>query len=91
MKQVGMILLAAGSSKRYGGIKLLEQIQGKQMYLSLFDNVSYFPNCPKVVVTQYDEIYEKALTYGYTPIRNRKPELGISHSIQYVWYLPMWN
>ena len=81
MKKVGIVLLAAGNSKRYGEIKLLDTLEGKKMYLHIFENIREFTNCPKVVVTQYEEIYRMSLEYGYTPVKNLEPELGISHSI----------
>lgn len=81
MKKVGIVLLAAGSSKRYEGIKLLDTMESKKLYLHIFDNMQEFTSCPKVVVTQYEEIYDKSLEYGYTPVKNMEPELGISHSI----------
>jgi len=81
MKKVGIILLAAGNSKRYGGIKLLDTMDDKKMYLHIFDQVYEISDLTKVVVTQYEEIYEKALEYGYYPVKNPEPDLGISHSI----------
>jgi len=81
MKKIGMILLAAGSSIRYGGIKLLETMGHKKMYLHIFERVKEFKGYPKVVVTQYDEIYENALSFGFIPVKNQEPHLGISHSI----------
>ena len=64
MKKIGIVLLAAGNSKRYGGIKLLDTMDGKKMYLHIFDHIREISGFTKVVVTQYEEIYEKALEYG---------------------------
>jgi len=82
MKQIGMVLLAAGSSKRYQGIKLLDIIDGKQMYLHILERAGQLKISPKIIVTQYDEIREKAKEYGFTVVMNEEPEIGISHSIQ---------
>ena len=81
MKKIGIVLLAAGNSKRYGGIKLLDTMDGKKMYLHIFDHIREISGFTKVVVTQYEEIYEKALEYGYYPVKNPEPDIGISHSI----------
>ncbi len=76
-----MILLAAGNSTRYHGIKLLDLIDGKKMYLYILELLKVFPLSPKIIVTQYDEIVSCALDYGFEAIINHEPELGISHSI----------
>jgi CTP:molybdopterin cytidylyltransferase MocA len=36
---------------------------------------------PKIMVTQYKQIQEKALEYGFETVMNEEPDLGISHSI----------
>ncbi len=73
--------MAAGNSTRYHGIKLLDQIDGKKMYLRILETMKEFPQYPKIIVTQYDEIVNNASEYGFEAIINREPELGISHSI----------
>ncbi len=82
MKKIGMVLLAAGNSTRYHGIKLLDIIDGKKMYLHILERSTNLNIQPKIVVTQYDEIMEKASEYGFETIMNQEPQLGISHSIQ---------
>lgn len=81
MKKVGIVLLAAGISQRYQGIKLLDIIDGQKMYLPILRIAASLNVIPKVIVTQYDEIIEKALEYGFEVILNKYPERGISHSI----------
>ncbi len=78
---MGIVLLAAGNSSRYHGIKLLDMIEGKKMYLHILELLEAFPLNPKIIVTQYDEIISHATEYGFDTILNSKPELGISHSI----------
>lgn len=82
MKKVGIILLAAGNSKRYGGLKLLDLVGHKKMYMHILDIALLIEASPKIVVTQYDEIEESALAYGFHVVRNNEPDIGISHSIQ---------
>lgn len=81
-KKIGLILLAAGSSIRYEGIKLLDTIAGKQMYLHILEQVKDLSLEPKVIVTQYDEIEQRALKEGFHVIRNERPQDGISRSIR---------
>lgn len=82
MKKVGIILLAAGNSTRYHGIKLLDLIDDKKMYLHILESSSRINTLPKIIVTQYKEIQEKASEYGFETVMNMEPQLGISHSIQ---------
>jgi CTP:molybdopterin cytidylyltransferase MocA len=82
MKKVGIILLAAGNSTRYHGIKLLDIIGDKKMYLHILEISSRICVQPKIIVTQYEEIQEKASEYGFETVMNIEPQLGISHSIQ---------
>lgn len=81
MKQIGLILLAAGSSLRYHGIKLLDTIDGKKMYCHIMDQMKTVPFVEKVIVTQYEEIAEAAALQGYHVRLNHHPEEGISRSI----------
>ncbi len=81
MKKVGIVLLAAGNSRRYHGIKLLDYIQGKKMYMHILENAATIHSNVKIMVTQYEEIKENALEHGYEVVMNNEPELGISHSI----------
>lgn len=93
-KGIGIILLAAGSSKRYGGIKLLDTIEGKEMYLHILEKIKNITCKPlkenpqkyvlpiQAVVTQYKEIAGKAAENGFIPVMNPAPERGISFSIK---------
>jgi CTP:molybdopterin cytidylyltransferase MocA len=51
------------------------------MYLHILELLKTFPQEPKIIVTQYDEIVSCAPEYGFEAILNIEPELGISHSI----------
>lgn len=81
-KKIGVILLAAGSSLRYNGIKLLDFVSGKQMYLHILDKVKMLPLEPKIIVTQYEEIANQAKKEGFHAVINERPEDGISRSIR---------
>jgi len=57
-------------------------IDGRKMYLHVLELMHKMPLTPKVIVTQYDEILDSAPQYGFTPVVNEEPELGISLSLQ---------
>ena len=81
-RQFGIVVLAAGLSRRYGGNKLLEErISEKPLYEVTLDKLSRFSDCICVVVTRFDEIEAAAKQRGMVVVRNGVPELGISHSL----------
>lgn len=82
MEQLGLILLAAGNSVRYQGIKLLDVIDGKKMYLHIMDKMEKLFFAKRIVVTQYDEIADMAEKRGYQVVINDHPEQGISSSLR---------
>ena len=81
-RQFGIVVLAAGLSRRYGGNKLLEErISEEPLYEVTLDKLSRFSDCVCVVVTRFDEIEAAAKQRGMVVVRNGVPELGISHSL----------
>lgn len=78
---IGCVILAAGSSIRFGENKLFAQIDGKSMIERAFEAVPADQLCDIVVVTQYDRIVSLAGSYGFRYILNRHPELGLSRSV----------
>jgi len=81
-KIIGVVLLAAGNSKRYHSVKLLEVINGKKMYKHMLELTAKLAVTPKVMVTQYEEIRENAFQFGFEVVMNSEPDIGISHSIR---------
>lgn len=84
MKDLALVLLAAGDSRRFGGNKLLHPFQGKPMYQHILDQIEQLPGdlfTKKIVVTQYAEIMEEVQNRGYLVVENCASTLGISHSI----------
>lgn len=82
--KLALILLAAGDSKRFHGNKLLYEFHGKPMYRHIADEIEKLPEnffYRKVVVTQYHEIMDNLMRYGYEVVENKNSRLGISHSI----------
>ena len=81
---VAMVLLAAGDSRRFGGNKLLAEVDGRPMYRHVADEVNAMPEdffAKKIVVSQYDEILEDLGREGFETVKNNQSALGISHSV----------
>lgn len=79
--RVAVILEAAGDSKRFGSNKLLHIMDdGRPMIASILDAVRPLNAYKKIIVTQYDEVADMA--EGFEVVRNDRPDLGISRSMQ---------
>ena len=85
-EKIGLVMLAAGNSRRFGSNKLMYEIDGMSMYLRTLNQlqaaVSELGNCELIVVTQYKEIAAKARALGAKVLINPQPERGISSSMQ---------
>ena len=53
---------------------------GRPMIASVIDAARHIDAYKKIIVTQYDEVYE--LASGFDIVRNDRPDLGISRSMQ---------
>ncbi len=83
-RTIALVLLAAGDSRRYGGNKLLDEVDGRLMYRHVVDEVLALPEnffCKKILVSQYRPILDCAAELGFTAVENRESHLGISHSM----------
>lgn len=81
--RLGIVLLAAGVGKRFGGNKLTAQVRGKLCICGLWENIEEMKTeLPIVVVTGTPEIVSAAEAKGMIAIFNGQPELGISLSIR---------
>lgn len=83
--KLALILLAAGDSRRFGGNKLLYELDGKPLYRYLTDELSGLGTllfARRILVTQYEIIAADLEQQGYEIVRNRESSLGISHSIR---------
>ena len=79
--KLAVILEAAGDSRRFGSNKLLHVMDdGRPMTASILDAVRGIDAYKKIIVTQYDEVAD--LADGFTVVRNDRPDLGISRSMQ---------
>lgn len=87
-KKLAIIILAAGSSRRFGRNKLLYLVEGEPMFLHALHKAVMVQNRMKevissvVVVTQYWEIKEQAEKVGAKVIWNPSPEEGIASSMK---------
>lgn len=84
-KNIVLVLLAAGDSRRFHGNKLLTEFGGKQMYRYIIDEIAGLPEdffYRKLIVSQYAEILERMEKEGYETVENTESVLGISHSIR---------
>ena len=82
MKRIGILLLAAGAGKRFGGNKLEALVHGKPMFLHALDLVEKQNVLQKVVVTGKKKIALEAEKREIKVAWNESPEKGISYSIR---------
>ena len=79
--KIGIVLLAAGKSERFGSNKLLADFAGKPMICRALETMHALEAARKCVVAGSEEIAALAGAYGFDVIINREPELGQAHSI----------
>ena len=78
---IAIILLAAGSSRRFGSNKLLHIMEdSRPMICSALDAARAQKGCRRILVTQYEEAAD--LAPDFETVFNHDPELGISHSMK---------
>lgn len=81
-----IIYLASGSSRRFGGNKLLTDLQGKPMYqhglLALLEAARGREECTVSVVSRYPQIRRTAQLWGCQAVDCPDSDRGISHSIR---------
>lgn len=79
--QFGIIALAAGAGKRFGGKKLETFIDGKPMYGLMLDKFQAFGSFPAYIVTGSEKIAGAAEERGVKIVWNDEPERGIAYSL----------
>ena len=80
--KIGCVVMAAGSSRRYGDNKLAAQLRGRSLILRALEAVPTEQFDTVVVVTQYPEIMRLAAEFRFAAVLNEHPEYGISHTIK---------
>ena len=79
--KLGVVLLAAGRSERFGGNKLLADYCGRPMVCRALEAATALRAARTAVVTGCGEIARLAEAYGCEVLTNDAPQLGQSHSI----------
>lgn len=82
LETVGCIVMAAGTSSRFGGDKLAARLDGKTLLRRALEAVPGGRCSAVVVVTQRPEGLALARTMGFTPVVNDRPEDGLSRTIR---------
>ncbi|MBS5548345.1 MAG: nucleotidyltransferase family protein [Oscillospiraceae bacterium] len=81
-----LIYLAAGSSRRFGGNKLLYPLEGRPLFSygleTLRRAVELRPECELTVVSRYPQILEAARAAGGRAVDSPQSARGISHTIR---------
>ena len=88
--KLGLIMLAAGNSRRFGSNKLLYTIEGEPMYRHILSELMKVRkvlkeqghSCEITVVTQYDEIAAETEKCVAQVLYNLHPDEGISSSLK---------
>lgn len=79
---IGCVLLAAGSGRRFGGDKLLYEVDGAPMIEHALKLFGGLPFCTRVCVTKADAkaVQDMAEAYGFVTAVNPEPERGMGTS-----------
>ena len=80
--QYAFVTLAAGLGSRFGGSKLETEIDGFPLYIRALRRMQAFAGFPSYLVAGPGHMAEAAPEYGVTPVENRDPRKGISHSLK---------
>ena len=84
IEESAVILLAAGSSTRFGGEKLLAPVEGKAMARHVLDLIGAFGFARKIAVVRPDlpELTRWCSESGVEAVFNDSPQAGLSHSLK---------
>lgn len=80
--KLGCVVMAAGSSSRFGANKLLAPFQGKPLYQWALAAVPEGVFSAVCVVTGYEPVAALAKEKGFLPVWNDRPEEGVSRTIR---------
>lgn len=80
--RIGCLVMAAGSGSRFGRNKLEAVIDGKTLLRRALEAVPREEFACVTVVTQYDGAAALAEEFGFTVVRNDRPEDGLSRTVR---------
>ncbi|MGC8634434.1 MAG: NTP transferase domain-containing protein [Candidatus Limnocylindrales bacterium] len=83
-RRIGAVVLAAGASERFGGVKALARLRGRPLLQRVLDAVTASGLDPAVVVLgrAADQIEAGIAWRGERIVRNPDPEAGLSSSLR---------
>ncbi len=79
--KLGMVLLAAGRSARFGSNKLLADFGGRPLVCRAMEAAAELDAAQRVAVVSCNEVAALAAKHGFDVIRNDAPELGQARSL----------
>lgn len=79
--RIGCLIMAAGSASRFGCNKLLTAVDGQTLLERTLCAVPTELFSAVTVVTQYDEVARLSEKFGFSVLRNDRPQAGISRTI----------
>lgn len=79
--KLGVVLLAAGLSSRFGSNKLLANLAGRRVIDYAMDAALAVGADRRVAVVSHKEIADAAVAHGFDIIYNEQPERGMASSI----------
>ncbi len=81
-----ILYLASGSSRRFGGNKLLHPLENKPMFLHGLETLQQAaqgrPDCTLTVVSRYGEIRQAARERGLRAVDSPESQQGVSYTIK---------
>lgn len=80
--RIGCVVMAAGSSSRFGGDKLMERLDGKSLIRRALEAIPEGVFSGVAVVTRLTEAEDIARQHGWVIVRNDVPEAGVSRTIR---------
>lgn len=79
--QIGCLVMAAGSARRYRANKLTQEFSGKSLFARTLAAIDPALFSCVTVVSQYPELEAFARQMGFCALHNNHPDWGVSHTI----------
>ena len=80
--KIGCVVMAAGSARRFGGGKLSVQVGGKSLLRRALEAVPAERCAAVAVVSCGPAFLALAESFGFLPVDNDRPDLGVSRTIR---------